>query len=322
MQRSRRRFLTCLAAGIGTTLGGAGWWIGASKQRAARWGRRLASEARRKIEPAPLRPKPSEWPENGITLAWLGHSTVLINFYGIHILTDPALCNHIGISLGFGTIGPKRFVAPALSVQELPPIDVLLLSHAHMDHMDLPTLRRLATPAFTVTAEATSDLLTGTGLKQLTELGWNERTSFRNSQGELQIEAVEVKHWGQRWPSDLPRGYNGYILRREGKAILFGGDTALTPAIGQLKSRGPFEVGLMPIGAYRPWIWSHCNPEQAAEMARAAGVKYIVPVHHQTFRLSEEPRNEPIERLEVALAKEPERLALRRIGETFSCRLT
>jgi L-ascorbate metabolism protein UlaG (beta-lactamase superfamily) len=308
-----------MTAGLGTALAGAGWWVGASNQRAARWARRLAGEARRNIAPAPAKPRPADWSDNRITLAWLGHSTVLIDFYGVRILTDPVLGRHVGVSLGFGTIGPKRFVAPALTARELPPIDVLLLSHAHMDHMDLPTLRHFPKTTFTASARSTNDLLASSGLKRVTELGWGELTTFNNRLGELQIEAFEVKHWGERWPSEMPRGYNGYILRREGKAILFGGDTALTPALGRLKSRGPFEVAIMPIGAYRPWIRNHCTPEQALEMANAAGANYIVPVHHQTFRLSEEPMNEPIERLEKALEQERERLALRQIGETFVC---
>lgn len=308
-----------MTAGLGTTFAGASWWVTSSKQRAARWARRLAGEARRKIAPAPMKPRPADWSDNGVTLAWLGHSTVLINFYGVRILTDPALGHHVGLSLGFGTLGPKRFIAPALSAAELPPIDVLLLSHAHMDHMDLPTLRRFAKGTFTVSAKSTLDLLAGVGLKQVTELGWNDGAAFHNGQGDLQIEAIEVKHWGERWPSEMPRGYNGYILRREGKSILFAGDTALTPALGQIKPRGPFEVAIMPIGAYRPWIRNHCTPEQALEMANAAGAKYIVPVHHQTFRLSEEPMSEPIERLETALEHERGRLALRQIGETFAC---
>lgn len=258
-----------------------------------------------------------EWSDSRISFAWLGHASVLIDFYGFRILTDPALATHIGISWALGTIGPKRFIAPALQVNELPPIDLLLLSHAHMDHMDLPTLRRLASTPSTVTARSTSDVFAGAGLRQVTELGWGDKTTCRTARGELQVEAFEVRHWGQRWPSDRPRGYSGYVLRREGKAILFGGDTALTPAFRELKSRGPFAAAVLPIGAYRPWIWNHCTPEEALSMANSAGAGYIVPVHHQTFRLSEEPRNEPIERLTVSLEREPERLALRRIGETF-----
>jgi L-ascorbate metabolism protein UlaG (beta-lactamase superfamily) len=319
MQRSRRLFLKYVAAGAGTAFAGASWWVVKSKQRAARWVRRLAEDARRNVLPPASRPTPSQWPDNQVTLAWIGHSTVLINFYGIRILTDPALGNRVGISLGLGTAGPKRYTAPALRANELPPIDVLLLSHAHMDHMDLPTLGRFGSDTFTVTAKTTLDVLEPTRLKRATELAWNDRLMFKGTKGELEIQAVEVKHWGARWPSEKPRGYNGYILRREGRSILFAGDTALTPTLGQLRSQGPFDVAIMPIGAYNPWIWNHCTPEQALEMANKAGATYILPVHHQTFRLSDEQMSEPIERLETALKKEPERLALRRVGETFVC---
>jgi L-ascorbate metabolism protein UlaG (beta-lactamase superfamily) len=209
-----------------------------------------------------------------------------------------------------------------LSIGDLPPIDVLLISHAHMDHFDLPTLQQFDAETPVVTARLTREIFASTRLRNITEIGWNERTTLRDGKGELEIEAVEVKHWGRRWPSDLNRGYNGYVLRREGKALIFAGDTARTEAFKGLRGRGPFEAAIMPIGAYRPWIWNHCTPEEALEMADWAGVRYIVPMHHQTFRLSDEPMNEPIERLETALAKEPERLALRRVGESFVCPTT
>jgi L-ascorbate metabolism protein UlaG (beta-lactamase superfamily) len=320
VKRSRRKFFRWLLAGFGTVAGGGALWGGTSEQRAARWLRRMVVDSKRRIAPAPVKPKPEQWSDNDITICWIGHATVLINFYGIKILTDPAFGHHIGISLvGLGTAGPKRYVAPALRMKELPPIDVVLLSHAHMDHMDLPSLRRLPSSAFTVTAKNTSDLLEGTRLKQIVELPWGERATFRNAKGELAIEAFEVKHWGQRWPSEVERGYNGYVLKREGKAILFGGDTAHTPLFSEVRSRGPFEAAIMPIGAYRPWIWNHCTPEQAVEMANRAGARFIVPVHQQTFRLSDEPLKEPIERLQTALEREPERLALRNVGESFVC---
>ena len=313
----RRTFLKYTAVGTGTTVGSASLWLATSHRRAARWMRTMVADAKRPILPPAAKPEPVKWPDNAVTICWLGHATVLINFYGIRILTDPALGKRVGISLGVGTAGPKRYISPALSVKELPPIDVLLLSHAHMDHMDLPTLGRLHPKTFAVTAKLTRDVLEQTRLNRITELGWNEAATFQNEKGKLQIEAFEVKHWGQRWPSELNRGYNGYILRREDKTLLFGGDSALTPLFGELRSRGPFDAAVMPIGAYRPWIWNHCTPEEAVEMANAAGARYIVPIHHQTFKLSDEPMNEPIERLEAALAQEPERLALRGVGETF-----
>lgn len=242
---------------------------------------------------------------------------MLINFYGLHILTDPVLYERVGLSLGLGTVGPKRYISPALRATELPPIDAIVLSHAHYDHMDLPTLRRVAPNAQVVTAKSTADVLASIPSKGVTELAWNERTSLKTSKGELQLQAFEVKHWGQRWPNKKSRGYNGYVIAREGKSLLFAGDTALTNRFAELRALGPFDIGLFPIGAYRPWIWNHCTPEEALQMANAAGVRYLVPIHHQTFRLSEEPMHEPIERLQQALQHEPERLALQQIGETF-----
>lgn len=322
MQSSRRKFLRYLLAGVGMTAGVGGYWLATTEKRGVRWLRRTLADSRRIIAPAPVKPNPKHWSDNQITICWLGHATTLINFYGIHILTDPALGARIGVSIGFGTAGPKRYLAPALRFHELPPIDVLLLSHAHMDHLDMPSLARFPADTFTVTAGSTADLLAGTRLKQAAELRWNAKTTFKSPKGDLHIEAFQVKHWGRRWPSEKPRGYNGYVLQREGKTILFGGDTAYTPLFADLKSRGPFVAAIMPIAAYQPWIANHCNPEQAAEMAWQAGANYIVPVHHQTFRLSDEPMNEPIERLEAALQREPERIAMRKVGETFVCPLT
>jgi L-ascorbate metabolism protein UlaG (beta-lactamase superfamily) len=274
-------------------------------------------DACRSVIPAPLKPDPAQWSDNRVTLCWLGHATVLVNFYGLNILTDPAFGNRVGVSLGLGTIGPKRYIAPALRAHELTRIDVVLLSHAHMDHLDLPSLQRLPRGMPVVSAKVTRDLLARTQQTNITELAWNESTTVRTTRGDLFIQAFEVKHWGQRWPSELARGYNGYLFRREDKTLLFGGDTALTPLFKDLKGKGLFEAAIMPIGAYQPWIWNHCTPEQAVKMAEMAGARYIVPVHHQTFRLSDEPMNEPIERLQVALEHESDRLALKQVGEAF-----
>jgi L-ascorbate metabolism protein UlaG (beta-lactamase superfamily) len=319
VQRSRRRFLKYTLAGTGTVFAASSWWFSTSHGRLARLARQLADDTRRRILPAPVKPDPTKWSDHNVSLCWIGHTTVLINFYGIRILTDPVFGNRIGVSVGLGTLGPKRYVKPALSLKELPPVDVILLSHAHMDHMDLGSLGYFPKDTFVATAKDTSDVVACAGFKQPTELAWNEQATFRSSRGDLKIEAFQVKHWGERWPSEKPRGYNGYILRREDKAILFGGDTAHTIHFSELRPRGPFDVAIMPIGAYDPWIRNHSNPEQAVDMADHAGARFVVPVHHQTFRLSNEPMKEPIERLEAALQKEPQRIAVRQIGETFLC---
>jgi L-ascorbate metabolism protein UlaG (beta-lactamase superfamily) len=274
-------------------------------------------ESWRPIAPAFAKPQPATWSDAQVTLAWLGHATVLTNFFGVTILTDPALFARIGIRLPGFTIGPKRLTAPALEFQELPKIDLVLLSHAHFDHFDLRTLRCFDENTSVITARATSDLLRRTQFRDITELDWGEGKTFKTAAGEIDISAVAVKHWGARKQRDDYRGYNGYLLERNRRRIVFAGDTAMTDSFAELRRRGAIDLAIMSIGAYNPWIRSHCTPEQAIEMANAAGARFIMPVHHQTFRLSFEPFREPIERFEAALSKTPERIALREIGETF-----
>ena len=106
-------------------------------------------------------------------------------------------------------------------------------------------------------------------------------------------------------------------MNAKGRRIIFGGDTTLTTYFEALRDGRPYDLAIMGIGAYQPWIRAHCTPEQAIAMATAAGAHYLMPVHHQTFKLSFEPFREPIERFTSALRDEPERIALREIGETF-----
>jgi L-ascorbate metabolism protein UlaG (beta-lactamase superfamily) len=274
-------------------------------------------ETLRPIAPAFARPHPAKWDDEEITMAWLGHATVLINFFGVKIITDPALFSRVGVRLPGWTFGPKRLTAPALTVREIPQVDLVLLSHAHFDHIDRPTLRRFDRSTRVITAPRTSDLLRGTGLQDVTELRWGESNMVRASAGDVEITAFRVQHWGARLQHDAHRGYNGYLLERDGRRIIFGGDTAMTDAFGELRKHGRIDVAIMSIGCYNPWIRTHCTPEQAVAMANAAGAEFILPVHHQTFRLSFEPFREPIERFATALSRTPERIALREIGETF-----
>jgi L-ascorbate metabolism protein UlaG (beta-lactamase superfamily) len=274
-------------------------------------------ESRRPIAPAFARPNPAEWSDNRITAAWLGHATVLINFFGIKILTDPVLYPRIGIRLPGLTLGPKRLTASALTVHDLPKIDILLLSHAHFDHFDMRTLHRFDRSTTVITAQRTSDLLRWKRFHDVSELRWNGIKSVTTVVGKIDIVAFRVTHWGARKRRDTYRGYNGYVLERNNRRIVFSGDTALSDSFAELRACGPIDLAIMPIGAYNPWIQSHCTPEQAVQMAHEVGARFIMPVHHQTFRLSAEDFHEPIERFQTALHKTPERIALREIGETF-----
>ena len=138
----------------------------------------------RGIAPASAKPEPQLWDDSRLTAAWLGHSTVLINFFGVTILTDPVLFPRIGIRLPLLTIGPKRLTKPALEWNELPPIDLVLLSHAHFDHFDMRTLHCLSrrsqakadfdSSTAVITAPRTSDLLRWMRFRDVTELHWGE----------------------------------------------------------------------------------------------------------------------------------------------------
>ena len=258
------------------------------------------------------RPRPHAWAESGLHAAWLGHSTVLLRIDGVTVLTDPVFSNRIGVNLGLGTVGPRRLVEPALHAREIPRPDIILLSHAHMDHFDIPSLRGLESPQTqVVTASRTSDLLRVHRYGAVKELGWGDSARF----GDLTVRAFEVNHWGARIQSDTFRGYNGYVIETPRYRVIFGGDTAITDTFRKLRTERRVDLALMPVGAYNPWLRAHCTPEQALRMAEDAGAERILPIHHQTFPLSREPYLEPIERLSAALGSSQERLALSAIGE-------
>ena len=257
-------------------------------------------------------PRIESWSNEKITGACLGHSTVLMNFLGSWVLTDPVFSNRVGVGWSPFIIGPKRHLHPALPIRELPKIDLIVLSHAHFDHLDRSSLRHFPRDTPIVTAKGTSDLLWR--FRNVRELGWGE--TFQSSS--IAITAVKVNHWGARMIKDEHRGYNGYLMEKTGRRIFYAGDTAVTNDFAYLGASGTnIDLAIMPIGAYDPWIRAHCTPEQAREMALACGAKTFVPVHHQTFKLSAEPMEEPGQRIRAAFANEPGKLLAVDVGETF-----
>lgn len=290
-----------------------------SRRRRTRWEMMMNDEPPKS---PPMKPQPETWSDTAFTAAWIGHATVLINFFGRRIITDPVFSERIGLNVAnLFTIGPKRLVYPALSFEEIPTIDLILLSHAHMDHLDVPTLRQFDRRTPVVIAKNTFDVIEDLGFQEVYELDWGEVAQI----GDLRVEALEVKHFGWRypWEKDRSRGYwdgrsyNAYLISKNGKHFVFGGDTAYQEFFKKLGERNlPIDVALMPIGAYDPWIKNHCTPEQAMEMTNHMHARYILPMHWSTFIQSEEPTAEPMERLQRAAI--PERIALRTIGETWT----
>ena len=284
---------------------------------ARRYARRFLAERLREtrspVAPAPHRPQPATWSDDRLTVAWLGHATVLINFYGTWLLTDPALSSRVGVHIAGATLGPRRLVRPALTVREIPPLDALLVSHAHMDHCDTGTLRRLPRRTRAVVQRGNGDLVRRFAHRD--ELAWGESVEI----GGARIEAIEVNHWGARKLTDRHRGYGGFLIEKAGRALVFGGDTAYTGAFAALRSRVRVDLAILPIGAYDPYIYAHASPEQAWTMAREMGAEAILPIHHSTFRLSREPVGEPIERLLAAAGgRERWRVAATEVGQTWT----
>lgn len=271
-------------------------------------------------------PSPSEWSSDTITVSWIGHSTILINFFGKWILTDPVLMKRIGLYFLGTSIGPTRLTPPALMPEEIPKPDIILLSHAHMDHMDYPTLKELTkmypSQIDVVTAYNTSDVIADLNWKSLTVLDWNEETNILG----LNIKAFEVKHFGWRfpWEKDRSRGffedgrsYNAYLISGNGKTVLFGGDMAESDKLKVIQNK-KIDIALMPIGAYDPWIQSHCTPEQALQMAEEINAEHFIPMHTKTFQQGKEPFNEPVERMLAAAPIYKPKVVIDEIGQTYS----
>jgi L-ascorbate metabolism protein UlaG (beta-lactamase superfamily) len=294
-----------LAAGLGA-------WL---YSQAPRFWNQMASEIGQPIETPSSQPVWKRWKPGGLHIAWLGHSTLLIQIDGFNILTDPIFSDRAGLGVGPVTLGVKRLVQPALSIRDLPPIDLVLVSHAHLDHLDRPSLFRLESRRTSlITASRTEDLIRVPKYRQVRALNWGEEQRV----GPVRVKAVEVRHNGARIRTDRYRGYNGYLITSDRYRVLFAGDTANTHLFRSLRSSRALDAVIMPIGAYNPWIRNHCTPEQAWHMANQMNAELFVPIHHQTFKLSSEPLMEPLERLEEVAGRDSDRIVIRSIGEEFS----
>ncbi|MBA4251768.1 MAG: Zn-dependent hydrolase [Chlorobiaceae bacterium] len=278
-----------------------------------------------KAAPNRLKPTPNDWRDDELNITWIGHSTVLINFYGKIILTDPVLFDRVGIQILGMTYGPSRASAPALYIDEIPKPDLILLSHAHMDHMDMKTLSTLTNKypnqIDCITAFNTSDVIEELEWKSIHEMDWKDEFQIHG----INFNAIEVQHFGWRlpWERDRSKGYfsngrsfNAYVLEKNGKKILFGGDTAMTD---KFKNSGvQVDIAIMPIGAYNPWRKNHCNPEEALQMASEVNAKIFIPIHANTFKQGLEPIDEPLRWMIDSHSNYNLAIGIEEIGGTFT----
>ncbi len=266
--------------------------------------RPFASASRARVEP-----------DNALKIANLGHAALLMNFFGTRVLSDPTLFSRVGMSIdSILTIGPKRFVDPPLTPAQLQHIDVILITHAHMDHLDLPSLEALPKTAVVVACEKCAKLIAPLGFNDVRELKWGETTIVKG----ITIRAMGARHWGRRWPPfGEGYGFNSYVLEKNGRRMLLACDSAQTDLFASLASTPP-DVAAFSIGAYDPWIYNHANPEQVWAMFQQTRARYLIPIHWGTFRLSKEPMQEPLKRLIAAAGIQQDRIVIRQIGGAWT----
>jgi L-ascorbate metabolism protein UlaG (beta-lactamase superfamily) len=260
---------------------------------------------------APRTPDLSCWRNHELAAVWIGHATILLRVAGMTILTDPVMSNYIGLGLGVMTLGTRRFIAPALSIRQLPPLDLILVSHAHFDHLDRPTLARLARDVPVVTSPHTRDLLDDLRFRSVTELRWGESLQVSH----VKLTAQKVEHWGARTFYDRHRGFNAYLIEGGNRRVLYGGDTAYHEHFREI---GKVDLAILGISAYDPYVQAHATPEQAWAMADHVRADFVLPMHHSTFRLSYEPMDEPIERLLQAAGRDEQRVIAREVGDSWN----
>lgn len=256
------------------------------------------------------------------TVTWIGHATLLVQAGGVNLLTDPHLSERAS-PVSFA--GPKRVVPPALTFDELPRIDLVLLSHNHYDHLDEATVKRLAslspkTPLFLVPL-GLKDWFHRRGIRNVREFDWWEAESILG----LRLHFVPVQHWSARSPFDRNETlWGAWVVERPGFRFLFIGDAGYSEDIRDIARRfGSFDLAAIPIGAYEPrWFMkaAHLNPAEAVAVHRELNSSLSIAIQWGTFVLSDEPLDEPPVRLAEALAKagvDSRRFRILRHGETI-----
>ena len=223
-------------------------------------------------------------------LTWLGHSSFLLQVAGRAILFDPVLNTRL--------VSYKRHGRPGLTLDQLPPIDLILVSHAHYDHLDSWTIKRLPKSASVVVPLGLGDFFRKRGYSAIAELAWWDDFDL----GPLRIHLVPARHWSNRTPWDRNTSlWGGFVVEAGGYRIYHAGDTAQSPYFREIGQRFPrIDLALLPIGAYEPaWFmeYHHLNPEQAIVAFEELGARRFVPMHWGTFQLTDEALCAPMARL-------------------------
>ena len=238
--------------------------------------------------------------QSAAVVTFIGHSTFLIQTAAGNLLTDPVYSRRAG---PFNAFGPRRVREPAVRFEDLPAISLVLLSHNHYDHCDLPTLRLLASrhDPIVVTPVGNAHLVKSTGLRRVEELDWWQASTLP----EPAVTLTPAQHFSARGPLDRNRAlWGGFVLRTGGARIFFAGDTGYAPFFPDIRRRlGPIDLALLPIGEYEPrWFMKdvHMNPAEAVQAHLDLAASQSVGMHFGTFQLTTEGIDEPVRALEAA----------------------
>jgi len=232
----------------------------------------------------------------GVT--FIGHASFFLQIGGENVLIDPNFARWLFVL--------KRLRKPGVKIHDLPPIDLVLITHAHFDHLHRPSLRALVqhtkrwrgSAPTNVVPEHVFDLVSDLGFRDVVELNWWTNYRHRN----VTITHVPSRHWGARVLKDAHRGYGGYVLRDGKHSVYHAGDTAYFSGFREIGMRLSPQLALLPIGAYNPPSFRnvHASPADAMRGFIDLNSKWMVPMHYGTFRLSHEPMEEPLELLDEA----------------------
>ena len=235
---------------------------------------------------------------------WIGHSTYLLNNGDLTIVTDPVFSKRAS---PFSWAGPKRLIAPAISLEELPDIDVITVSHNHYDHLDiasLKTLHKLNPKALFLVSKGDMDLLVRSGIKNVTEFLWWEDIEVKNTL----FTFTPVQHWSARGFRDRNKSlWGGWFMQSSNHTIYHAGDTGYSDDFKETRSRlGSPDFAMIPIGGYNPrWFmnYHHVNPSESIQIALDLGVSKSFGMHWGTFRLTDEDILEPAQLIDQELKK-------------------
>lgn len=218
-----------------------------------------------------------------VAITWIGHASFLVQFNDLNVLIDPNFANWLFLL--------KRIKRAGLRIEDLPPIDLVLLTHAHYDHFHKPSIRKLPAPKIGVMPWGMGKLAKGLGFERIIELQWWE--SF--VRGDWKVSMTPCKHWGARRLHDRNRGFGGFVLEHQGRRIFHAGDSAYFEGFREIGEYYQPEIALLPIGAYYPDSFRnvHMGPDEAIQVFKELKAEKMVPMHYGSFKLSFEEVDEP-----------------------------